>query len=193
MIEIIFPRQFFGVIDPPNKEEVLDVFGKDDYLIEGNCKWDHGQCRVKTEYFSVEKVASVLQHAIRQFFNEFFTDFNKNFKRDTIELNLKIPEIWRNTYEEGYFQEIHDHFPHDIAAVIFLDDPTEGSAEFYFFDNHQTEVTPNWRDLIFKNSQRNIMPPKGSFLFFPGHVMHGVSFHKLNTIRRTVSFNINLK
>ena len=106
-------------------------------------------------------------------------------------LKCKIYEPWLNTYKKGQYQEIHDHDGHAYASVIFMNDGVD-FAQFYFMDRMKSS-TP----LVIKNifKMEDLWYPKvnkGDIFIFPAHMLHGVSPHKSDVVRKTISFNIDL-
>ncbi len=186
-IDIIFPRNFMGVMSPPNLEEVLEVFNNDTYLLKDKeCTWNES-CLVKVDYIDTQAVNSIITPTIYKFLDH-YSHFSLWKKTD---LNILIDGIWRNTYKKGYHQEVHNHANHDLSCVIFLNEPTSDAAKFYFWDTSCAEITENWKKIHYTGDKRYVILPKGSFLFFPSNMAHGVSVHNKDDIRRTVSFNIN--
>jgi uncharacterized protein (TIGR02466 family) len=138
-------------------------------------------CHVKRESYVVEDWLDLLVEPVRL--------LSKELK---ITFNASISHPWANLYEKGGFQEIHYHDDCDIAAVIFLNDGPD-FGKFYFWDANHTAFTKPWIKMITKMGLSNIYYPEvkaGDIIFFPSHMMHGVSPHKSDTIRKTFSFNI---
>ena len=199
MIQSIFPNYFYSVITPPNKEELITTF----INAEVNQKetkeliWPNA-CEIKVESLyhrtHYKGVGSVLAQTLRIFFLEMgVMEGDKDFD------NMRLLSIWRNTYNKGYYQEIHDHLgPEgaDLSGVVFLNDHVEGASEFYFYDKHYSEVTTSWRRLLQKvkapnsNKLKICNPKAGDVLLFPSYIPHGVTMHEINQPRTTISFNI---
>ena len=127
----------------------------------------------------------VFQPVLDQFFNEMGLNVDG--------LNLFLHEIWRNTYTKGFFQEIHDHFPHSLSGVVFLTDEQEGDGKFYFYHRHGSEVSKEWIELGFIGERKFVKAERGKVILFPSHMLHGVSQHNLKQPRQTVSFNMKVK
>tara|TARA_Y100001973_G_C5156194_1_gene310888 strand:+ start:637 stop:1311 length:675 start_codon:yes stop_codon:yes gene_type:complete len=196
-IDVIFPRNFMGVMTPPNLEELLVGFDNDDIIRKDqDCHWNY-DCLVQVDFIDVKKAQHLLAPTIFKFFEKYFKP------RGISNLNFTIQDLWKNTYKRGYHQEVHNHWPADLSCVVFLDDPKPDSAKFYFYDRFNVEISDNWKKLSYESSKqtssiptygpdkREVILSKGTFLFFPSNVPHGVSAHNDDDIRRTVSFNIN--
>ena len=136
-----------------------------------------GECNVKKERIKINKIAQSLIPALRSFFEEVGIPFN-----------VKVEEGWRNTYKKEEFQDIHYHPEADLSAVLFL---TDTLGEFYFYNRNSVEVSKVWCDSLYLDIKR-INASKGDILFFPSHILHGVSPNKSENERRTVSINMRL-
>jgi len=69
----------------------------------------------------------------------------------------------------------------------------EGYSQFYFLDRH-VDLSTTWRYVLSNTEQSHI--PKieaGDIIFFPGHMLHGVSPHKHDNVRKTLSCNFWIK
>ena len=64
-------------------------------------------------------------------------------------------------------------------------------GEFYFYNRISVEVSKVWCDSLYLDIQ-SINASKGDILFFPSHILHGVSPNKSENERRTVSINMRL-
>ena len=183
MIHNTFPHYFHSEIYPSNKEEMLDAIENADLMPDQDCSWNDG-CLVKFERLDFgNNFTEVFQPVLDQFFNEMGLNVDG--------LNLFLHEIWRNTYTKGFFQEIHDHFPHSLSGVVFLTAEQEGDGKFYFYHRHGSEVSKEWIELGFIGERKFVKAERGKVILFPSHMLHGVSLHKSDNIRKTVSFNIN--
>lgn len=138
-------------------------------------------CKVKRESYHIDDWLNVLVEPVKLLSQELKITFKAN-----------ISHPWVNMYERGGFQEIHYHDDCDIAAVVFLNDGPD-FGKFYFWDANHTAFTKPWIKMITKMGLSNIYYPEvkaGDIIFFPSHMMHGVSPHNSDTVRKTLSFNI---
>jgi len=81
-----------------------------------------------------------------------------NQQSDTYD--MEITHLWGQLYNEGDFQESHDHVPHDYTFVFYVNTP-EGSSP-----------------IVFDASMEELHPRPGSLLVFPGWVKHSVPKNK---------------
>tara|TARA_Y100001968_G_scaffold69621_1_gene60750 strand:+ start:249 stop:803 length:555 start_codon:yes stop_codon:yes gene_type:complete len=178
---------FFSLITPPNKDELITKAKECELDEDQNFHWGK-KCVIKQERLNKSKILPFLIPSYIQFQNDFKEVFHKNF-------NVEILEAWRNTYFKGYFQEIHDHMSADLSAVLFLNNKIEGSGEFFFYNRHQSELGENWAFHAAPEHSMNMKPNyrKGDILFFPSYMLHGVTPHKADEIRTTLSFNFSIK
>ena len=103
----------------------------------------------------------------------------------------KYYDPWINMYTRGQYQELHDHDGVDIASVFFANHG-EGFAKFYFHDRHSIDMSVSNKQ-IFKTVQRvEINTRAGDIIFFPSHMLHGVSPHNSDVVRKTFAVNFDL-
>ena len=129
--------------------------------------------------------SEILQPSIERFLGEL----------TSTPLKAYIDEIWRNKYTKGSFQEIHHHQGADISFVIFLNDYEKTNAEFYFYNETSRLTTCELHKICSQGSLnmedvQYLEPEKGSIVFFPSYMFHGVSAHRNDNVRTTVSGNI---
>ena len=88
---------------------------------------------------------------------------------------LECKNFWANVYKKGDYAQSHCHKP---AAFSFA----------YF-------VKSKWYDspLVFTDSGKRIRPKEGTFVAFPGYIMHHVPKHRYNDTRITISGNLDIK
>ena len=106
-------------------------------------------------------------------------------------LKVQLNEPWINSYKKGQYQETHDHDGHVFSSVIFLNEGVN-FAEFYFVDR-MIDPTPHSLKKLLK--MEDLWYPevnKGDIVIFPAHMLHGVSPHKSDVVRKTLSFNIDV-
>lgn len=178
---IPFQTDFYSYIVPPNKEYLLNI-----------CK-----TAPKTKNQSFLWGSKSLSDKIRLNPNGFLNALSPSLKIFFDELgvehyNTDVTEVWKNSYKKGYHQEIHDHPDCDLSCVIFLDDYKEGQSKFYFSNRHSREPNSVWGNIINLHSWY-MYPEKGSLIFFPSHMLHGVTPHNSNKNRETISINLNIK
>ena len=191
-MHFIFPSQFYSLISPPNKEDILSALksAKVDKEKTKSLLWNKNLINVKVELLYPDDLFKFLIPSLQLYFKEFGVN----------EVPVRLVEIWKNTYTKGGYQEVHDHLGPsgivDIAGCIFLDDYHPEYAKFFFHNRHSCEISPAWRRLFDRNktSFNNYIPTykKGDIMFFPANMPHGVYPHKSRKTRQTVSFNIGM-
>ena len=189
MIDFTFPHYFHSETTPSNKEEMLDAIENADLMPDQDCSWNDG-CLVKFERLDFKNnFVEVFKPSLDQFFHDI--QFGLGCPQLNISgLSLICQDIWRNTYTKGFFQETHDHLPCSLSGVVFLTDEQEGDGQFYFHHRHGSEVSNEWRSIRFGEERKSIKAERGKVILFPSHMLHGVSIHKSDNIRKTVSFNL---
>ena len=177
---IIFPTNFYVHFQVPNAKEIIEIINCYDESYIDNSKFTWGsRC-------SSEKIPLKWENYIELFepsFDIFANEFNLSIK-------FKMYDPWLNLYKRGGFQEIHDHLYHDLSCVFIVNEG-KGFSEFYFKDrnyslslqtdrmiNYSTEYTPKLKS--------------GDFIVFPSHMLHGVTPHNSDSVRKTLSFNLDI-
>tara|TARA_R100001082_G_C4307526_1_gene135262 strand:+ start:176 stop:757 length:582 start_codon:yes stop_codon:yes gene_type:complete len=188
MIDITFIHNFFWEGFPSNKDELLD-------FIE-NEKEDKNQAFAWSEECSIEVKGIKIENNTIQKFLPLLRTFFKEIEA-TKNIELKLKELWVNTYKRHFFQEIHDHFPSHLSGVIFLTDEKEGDAKFYFANKDFSQVQKPLYDVVDLNNnmfapRRYIKAERGKVLLFPSYLLHGVTVHKSDYPRKTASFNLDI-
>ena len=172
-MKTLFNDPFYWQFQAPNTEDL------DDFICSCNqydgAPWDN-LCSVKT--LQVEQdILHLLQPSIR-----------KLCEVSGVMMNMKMNRPWVSEYSRGDHQEVHDHNDADLVAVYFPE-YKEGFSKFYFVDRGVNLRRPVM-DLM-RNSNQHIVDVKaGDVVFFPGHMLHGVSVHKHDIIRRSLSCNL---
>lgn len=118
--------------------------------------------------------------------------FNQVGLSREVSLIINFLEVWENTYKKGNFQEVHEHVDGmtNLSCVIFFDDWTENMATLYF-QKYLSGVDQFWKENGMQ-SDYFINPKRGDVLLFPSHMLHGVTAHGEDSIRKTVSINMQV-
>ena len=185
-------NQFYSVISSPNKEEIAERLKKA-RRIRNDITWNK-ECNVKVEHLNMEDLktseGTIFTPALMLFLKELKISQLKQWS------SIGIEEAWRNTYTKGAHQEIHDHSGNEttLSAVLFLEDHYPESAKFYFYNRHCSEIPQSWRDICVNNNWSSInyaLTPKAyDIIFFPSYMLHGVTPHRSNKPRTTISLNM---
>ena len=174
----LFPANFYTKFQAPNKKEFIDALNADSGE-DCNYNWS-ALCDVKTSRL---KATNYLDYLVPSF----------DILSERLHYNggYHFDDPWLNSYSRGSFQEVHDHFPWDLACVFFLNDE-QGFSKFYFKDRNNVNYSPGLQDnLIWYVSPVTIDTMPGDIMFFPAHMLHGVTPHKSDVVRKTFSTNIN--
>ena len=183
MIEIPFWNDFYSIVTPENKNEIVEHCLNAVELPQQEFKWGE-HCLSEKVYLKLTGFSDLLKPSIIEVLSEVID----------VHYGFSVDEVWKNTYHRYYHQEQHDHQGYELSFVIFLTDYHEDDARFYFV-NERTRLTAElWGDVS------GLMPDslpvegkKGDIVFFPSHMLHGVSPHKSDNPRVTVSGNITIK
>tara|TARA_B100001094_G_C17870011_1_gene641668 strand:- start:121 stop:702 length:582 start_codon:yes stop_codon:yes gene_type:complete len=176
------PHHFYSIIDPPNKKDLLFLLESTNLSTDNTPDWVN-HCNIKFERVEINQD---LWDTLYPSLDIFFREVNLNIQN----LKLSINDIWKNTYKEGFFQEVHDHLPLHLSGVIFLTDEQEDDGKFFFFNQYASEVSKEWRDIGLSAQKNYVKSERGKILLFPSYMLHGVSMHKTNNPRKTIAFNI---
>ena len=179
-MKCIFNTNFYKVYQAPNVDELIaniNTYTEED-IDNDHFTWGDKSSSDKIPLKS-EDYANLLMPSIDLFSKE----FNKNF-------NIGLDDPWINFYKRGDHQEIHDHLPYHISSVFVANDG-EDFSQFYFFDRYSSGVEYNVGEVISYNDHHIVKLKAGDILFFPSYMLHGVSPHKSDIIRKTLSFNFN--
>lgn len=187
MIELPFLHDFFYTDIPSNKDELLHEIENSELDKNQNFSWNTF-CSLKLERLDLDKKIELLQPSLSKFLQEL------NIESD--HMNVQLCGLWRNTYYQHSFQEIHDHSPHHFSGVLFLTDEQPGDSKFYFVNKHLSEIPQGWRTLrkgesIVHAGRYWLKAERGRIVLFPSYLMHGVTEHHSETPRQTVSFNFD--
>lgn len=136
----------------------------------------------------------------------FYTAVRDNVKSyfDTLqpmcEYQVRSNEAWLNVYEQGGYQEIHDHaFPNrSFSCAYMLDIPTEKDAggELVFENTNFPIVQSSGLNRIFNAFNYEKFIPdvaNGTLIIFPSWIKHYVLPNKSTSKRITISANFNVE
>ena len=185
MIEIPFWNDFYSVVKPENKNEIIEHCLNAIELPKQDFDWGD-ECLSEKVYLKLTGFTEILKQYVIKVLSEVVDE--------GMAYGFSVDEVWKNTYHRYYHQEVHDHQGYELSFVIFLTDFHKDDARFYFI-NERTRLTAElWGDVS------GLMPDslpvegkKGDIVFFPSHMLHGVSPHKSDNPRITVSGNITIK
>ena len=183
LIEVPFYNDFYSIITPENKDEIVKHC-LDPSLELPNEKFEWGNnCISEKVALKLTGFTELLKPYVIAVLNE-MVDVDYTFTLD---------EVWKNTYHRYYHQEVHDHAGYELSFVIFMNDAQEDASRLYFVNERSRVTSPLWGDLSgLMGDNFSIEEKKGNIIFFPSHMLHGVSPHKSDIPRTTISGNISV-
>ena len=185
MIEIPFWNDFYSIVKPENKNEIIEHCLNAIELPKQDFDWGD-ECLSEKVYLKLTGFTEILKPYVIEILSELVDE--------GMAYGFSVDEVWKNTYHRYYHQEQHDHQGYELSFVIFLSDYHEDDARFYFV-NERTRLTAElWGDVSgLMPDSLPIKGEKGDIVFFNSHMLHGVSPHKSDNPRVTVSGNITIK
>ena len=99
----------------------------------------------------------------------------------------KNTEGWFNVYERGDYQEFHDHSPHIISCVYFMN---KSESKLFFRSNFKDQQAIHYEE-FFNNTNVPVVYDTipGRCVVFRSHLLHCVDKHKSDTPRVTLAYN----
>ena len=185
MIEIPFWNDFYSIVKPENKNEIIEHCLNAIELPKQDFDWGD-ECLSEKVYLKLTGFTEILKPYVIEVLSEIVDE--------GMAYGFAVEEVWKNTYHRYYHQEQHDHQGYELSFVIFLTDYHKDDARFYFV-NERTRLTAElWGDVSgLMPDSLPIKGEKGDIVFFNSHMLHGVSPHKSDNPRITVSGNITIK
>ena len=183
MIEIPFWNDFYSTVTPENKNEIIEhCMNPSLELPRMEFQWGDA-CLSDKVSLKLTGFTELLQPYIIESLSEVV---NVNYQ-------FTIDEVWKNTYHRYYHQEQHDHQGYELSFVIFMNDAQENDAKFYFVNERTRLTAESWGDVsALMADSLPIEGKKGDIVFFPSHMLHGVSPHQSDNPRVTISGNISI-
>jgi len=175
----IFPNYFYFKYKAPNYKEIITVLEKETSKVN-NLDFTWGDlCEVDKISLDSNKYIQYLTPSLELLCNDL---------KCNIEFNIK--SSWMNLYKRDYYQELHMHVPDELVCVFFMNDGNDFS-KFYFYDRN-TDIPFVWTKILNLKLRHFIEYNQGDIIFFPAHLLHGVSKHKSDIIRKTFSCNFTM-
>ena len=183
MIEIPFCNDFYSIVSPENKNEIIEHCLNAVELPEQEFEWGE-HCLSQKVHLKLTGFSDLLKTSIIETLSEIID----------VRYAYSLNEVWKNTYHRYYHQESHSHPNSELSFVIFMNDYSENDAKFYFLNERNRVTSTTWLSLSEgMEDSIYIEPKKGDILFFPSHMIHGVTPHQSDIPRITISGNISLK
>ena len=183
MIEIPFCNDFYSIVSPENKNKIIEHCLNAVELPEQEFEWGE-HCLSQKVHLKLTGFSDLLKDSIIESVAEIID----------VRYAYSLNEVWKNTYHRYYHQESHSHPNSELSFVIFMNDYSENDAKFYFLNERNRVTSTTWLSLSEgMEDSIYIEPKKGDILFFPSHMIHGVTPHQSDIPRITISGNISLK
>ena len=181
MPNLIFPTSIYWVYKIPNFQEIKSFADSQKNVDNSNFSW--GQvCKIDRILLKSNQVENLIKPSLELFW--------ESFKKPA---NIRMYHPWINLYKKDYFQEVHEH-DSDISCTFFLNDGPDFS-KFYFFNRHSNGISNSLRDLFDVTTDQTFWFPnckEGEVLFFPGSLLHGVTPHNSDIVRKTLTINFDI-
>lgn len=181
----LFVNQLFWKFRAPNAEELIEYVNNPGEPIDNEYYRFGGNCYFDCIPLKKNKYKELLKPSLQVLMDHWRVK----------KMNLITTSSWICHYNKHNHQEVHHHSPDDLICVFFSNDGPD-FAKFYFYDRMSVLNSNFWTSLLPKVMGDDWIIPKvraGDIIFFPGHVMHGVTPHQSDTIRKTLAVNFRGK
>ena len=181
MLTNIFQTSFYWHFRAPNAEEIIkkiEEYSEKD--VNNNCFDWNENCIIDLIPLSSENWIDLIKPSLEHI--SILMDANYDYV---------VYNPWINFYKRNSFQEMHDHEPFDISYVFFANSG-EGFSRFMFYDRNSTFLTPAMRKFTRYCGTTGVDYKRGDILFFPSNLLHQVTLHNSDEVRKTLSGNISI-
>ena len=123
-----------------------------------------------------------------QSINDFVYSCVSDYMNKTqMRFEYKNTEGWFNVYERGDYQEFHDHSPHIISCVYFMN---KSESKLYFRSSFKDQQVIDYEE-VFNNTNVPVVYDTipGRCVVFRSYLLHCVDKHKSDTPRITLAYN----
>ena len=182
MLTNIFQTSFYWHFRAPNADEILKKIKEygEESINNSQFSWT-GNCIIDLVPLNNEDWINLIHPSLNHISNIMNTDYGYFFDHP-----------WLNFYRRDSFQELHDHGLYDMSFVFFANDG-KGFSRFMFLDRNSTSLPNSVKELVGYKDTIDVDYKKGDILFFPSSMLHGVSVHKSDEVRITLSGNLNIR
>ena len=178
----IFKANFYTIYQAPNADELINTINTytEDSINNGQFSWGDKSSSDKIP-LEWQDYMELLAPSIELFAEEFKVIFN-----------YTLYDPWINLYKRGDHQEVHGHPSH--LSGVFVANDGEDFSQFYFLDkdNFSASTSPSLGKILNYDCDHSVQLKAGDIMFFPGYMLHGVSPHKSDIIRKSLSFNLDI-
>ena len=182
MIKSPFINEFYTIFPAPNAEDItlmIEDICKNNQSNDNSFNWKN-HCKVDTIPIKWQVFNDLIKPSMEILCNQFRK-----------KINYTIYNPWINLYKRNHYQEVHDHTGHDLSCVFFVNEGVD-FGKFFFMGRYSCSCSLEYQDFI---SYKDNIEPKvkaGDIMFFSSHLLHGVSSHESDVVRKTVSINFNI-
>ena len=183
MIENWWPTQI-GYYDNPNHVDIsshcLDIKSK---VETGGAGWISNDT-----YNTSDKKYRIIDKPEFQSINDFvFSCVSDYINKTKMRFEYKNTEGWFNVYERGDYQEFHDHSPHIISCVYFMN---KSESKLYFRSSFKDQQVIDYEE-FFNNTNVPVVYDTipGRCVVFRSYLLHCVDKHKSDIPRITLAYN----
>ncbi len=178
----LFKNYFYYKYQAPNAQELIDSLSSytEESINNDKFKWGNA-CIIDRVPLKREDYYNLLRPSLELLMQDFGSKFNYD-----------MYDPWLNFYRKGSFQDIHDHSQNDLACVFFLNDG-DGFSNLYFYDRNSISLSRTLKSLLKYRNIHTVDTKSGDIIFFPAHMMHGVTPHNSDVVRKTFVTNFNLR
>ena len=178
MNPLFFQNQFYAQFRAPNADELTS------YVLNKTENYSHYEwaeaCVLKTITCPHQEVKELLSPSLKLFSEKLCNSFD-----------CYHGDPWISCYENGSYQEIHDHDAHDFVSVFFPQEQEDDFGRFYFYDRYGNTLNKKWKNILNVDSSFSPIISPGDIIFFHSTILHGVTTHRSKKIRKTLSCNYN--
>lgn len=103
----------------------------------------------------------------------------KQHEKGFSHLNMTMTQSWFNITTTNGFQSIHAHHFEELCGCFYLNVPK---------DSGNIEFAP-LVEFASKHGRECIVPSTGIYIFFPGYLLHRVTYNKSSAQRISLCFN----
>tara|TARA_B100000287_G_scaffold365143_1_gene359728 strand:- start:6492 stop:7013 length:522 start_codon:yes stop_codon:yes gene_type:complete len=171
-MQVLFPDHYYYQYKAPNADDFIDRLNREHNVDNSQFPWGK-DCEVDLIRLGWEEYFKYLTPSM---------DLLRKDMSGIYEFSICDP--WLNLYKKGGFQECHDHKDADLACVFFLQE----DYNFYFVNRNV-----NLSRVFNQPDRQMISAERGDILFFPAHMLHGVTPNRSDDIRKTFSCNFWMK
>ena len=182
MIQTPFINEFYYLFPAPNAEEIIST-------IEYVCKTKE----IDNEYFAWGKRCKVDKIPLKweNFIDLYKPSIDVLCRKFNKKINYTIYNPWLNLYKRDHYQEVHDHVGTDLSCIFFVNDGVD-FGRLFFIGRYSCSCSLKYQEFISYKDNIEPIVKSGDIMFFSSHLLHGVSTHNSDIVRKTLSVNFNI-